>query len=138
MGGYTLQENPLISLIPELNLLAFFSLVHLFGKLAGYSELHAKAVIPEIVPVTHSVLPSSRAFPYLSGSNARSFSVLKLCCYSCDLTILIHVFLILQIHYRMLEIFFKEICLIKQLHRMFSFLNCPSNVELVTSTIHTF
>lgn len=58
MGGYTLQENPLISLIPELNLLTLFSLFHLFGKLAGYSKLHAKAVILDIVPVTHSIPPS--------------------------------------------------------------------------------
>lgn len=55
MGGHTLQENPLISLIPEVNPLTLFSLVHLFGKLAAYSRVHAKAVIREIVPVTHSI-----------------------------------------------------------------------------------
>jgi hypothetical protein len=56
MGGCTLQENPLISLIPEVNPLTLFPLVHLFGKLTAYSKVPAKAVIHEIAPVTHVIL----------------------------------------------------------------------------------
>lgn len=70
MGGYTLQENPLISLIPELNLLTPFSLVQFFGKLAEHPALHAKAVIREIVPVTHSIPHSIQVVPHLSGNQA--------------------------------------------------------------------
>lgn len=70
MGGYTLQENLLISLIPELNLLTPFSLAQFFGKLAEYPALHAKAVIREIVPVTHPIPHSIQVVPHLSGSQA--------------------------------------------------------------------